>query len=703
MKEKRFTLRTREGSARILAICLCLVLLFSFVARMIQSDNARIKVSRVTIDSRGATLDADLYYPSGTTDRDKLPAVLVAHGGGVEKGVVKGVADELARRGFVVLNVNAYCVGLSEQPAYDDGDQGIEGFNNMVTPSGMLDALNFVRTLKFVDQERIGLTGHSMGSRRTARVGMLDCGYLSLNDQLINFLYEEFGQTFTREEIDQDATELAEARLNADQLLYYYAKLQELTELYNTRAKAILMFGSNAVNITPLETVTVAGYEVRRNCQTNYGVISGEWDYNYRDYPTTDVAKDAWHTGEEDILLDTWYSVDDVTESCTILGAESEISVLDNVQMQEALQNRTLRITNHNRETHSKNFFSNATTADIVKFFEQTLMYNGGELGAAEAKPIDSGNMVFMVRETFNLLALLALVGMLIAFAGVLVHTEFFKPCVCSVPERAKKPFNRKQFWLFSLLGIAVEFIAIYLANGVFVPGLPNVPFLPFFPSWWLTFIFIGILALGSIIILLAYKAVDKGESNFAALNFKAGLVPVLKTVLLGVLLLFTAYMTLVVVVDLFNQDFRFWMAVFSEMKIEYWRYIWRYTICMLPCFLLIGASTNYGVRTDIAEWKDTLLTVVINSLGVYLCCLVNYLMLSGADTLWSTFISTYGMLIIVPITVYITRKMYLVTKSIWLGALVNSLLIAWSFCSAVGLNCMMYNAQNWLSNFFNI
>ena len=77
--------------------------------------------------------------------------------------------------------------------------------------------------------------------------------------------------------------------------------------------------------------------------------------------------------------------------------------------------------------------------------------------------------------------------------------------------------------------------------------------------------------------------------------------------------------------------------------------------------------------------------------------------MLSGADTLWSTFISTYGMLIIVPITVYITRKMYLVTKSIWLGALVNSLLIAWSFCSAVGLNCMMYNAQNWLSNFFNI
>ena len=704
MKEKKsFSLRTREGSARVFAICLALVLIFSFCARLISTDCGNVKITKVAIDSRGAVLDADLYYPAGTNDRDKLPAVLVAHGGGVEKGVAKGISDELARRGFVVLNVNAYGVSLSEQPAYDEAGQGIDGFNNQITPSGMYDALNFVRTLKFVDQERIGLTGHSMGSRRTLRTAMMDCGYYSLNDMMINFMYEELGQTFTEEEISKDATELAKSRLNKDQLAYYNAVLEQNTEYYNTRVKSLLMLGSNAQAITPLETVTVAGHEVQRSCQVNYGIASGLWDFNYRDYPVSDVAKEAWHTGGEDIVMETWYAIDDVNDTCTILGAESEVSILDNAAMQEAVQNRTTRLYNQNRETHSKNFFSNYTTSDVCKYFEQTLLYNGGELGDSNAKPVPANNMIFMWREGMNLLAMISMVCMLIAFAGILVHTSFFKPCLAELPAKEAKPFNAKRFAVLSILGIAIEFFAIYTANGVFVPGLPNVALLPFFPSWWLTFIFIGILGVGSIITLVAYKFMDKENGNFAALNFKLKLTVILKTVLLGFILLTLAYLTLVVVIDLFNMDFRFWMAVFAEMKIEYWRYVWRFAICMVPFFLLIGASTNYSVRTDIAQWKDTLITVVVNSLGVYLCCLVNYWMLTGADTLWSTFISTYGMLIIIPLTVYITRKMYLVTKSIWLGAVVNSLLVAWSFCSAMGLNCMMYNAQDWLSVIFNV
>lgn len=700
---KKFTLKTREGSARLFAIFLALVLVFSFCARLMSTDGGDVKISKVAIDSRGAIIDADLYYPAGTSDRDKLPAVLVAHGGGVEKGVAKGMSDELARRGFVVLNVNAYGVAASEQPVYDEAGQGIDGFNNQLTPSGMYDALNFIRTLHFVDQERIGMTGHSMGSRRTARVAMMDCGYESLNDMMINFMYEELGQTFTAEEIKQDANELAKARLNEDQLKHYNAVLEEKTAHYNTRIKSILMLGSDAAAITPMETVTVAGHEVLRNCQVNYGVLSGLWDYNYRAYPTTDVAKAGWHTGGEDIVGETWYIIDDVNDSSVKVGLESEVSVLENADFAAAIEARTTRIHNMNRETHSKNFFSNETTTDVVKYFEQTLRYNGGELGSADAKPIDSENMIFMWRETFNLLAMVAMVCMLIAFAGILVKTEYFKPCEIEVPQKEAKPFSIKRFAIFSILGIVIEFIAIHMANGVFVPGLPNIPLLPFFPSWWLTFIFIGILGIGSIITLVAYKVMDKGEANFAALNFKLKLGALLKTVLMGVILMILAYMTLVVVMDLFNMDFRFWMAVFAEMKTEYWRYVWRFAICMVPFFLLIGASTNYSIRTDIPQWQDTLITVVVNSLGVYLCCLVNYLMLTGADTLWSTFISTYGMLVIVPVTVYITRKMYLVTKSIWLGALVNSLLVAWSFCSAMGLNCMMYNAQGWLSIIFNV
>ena len=700
-KEKLFTLKTLRGCMRLFALMLCLVLVFSFVARLISTDGGKVKISRVSIDSRGAIIDADLYYPVGTDDTDKLPAVIVAHGGGVEKGVVRGTAEELARRGFVVLNPNAYGVSMSEQPVYDEGGQGIDGFNNQLTPSGIYDCLTFLRTLNFVDQTRIGLTGHSMGSRRTAYASIMDCGHYTYNDLMINVLYDTFGQTFTEEEITMDADALAAERLNEDQLKHYNELKEETRTYYDTRVKALCLMGSDANLIGIPETVTVGGHEVVRNCQVNIGIVDGLWDYSYRDYPERDTTKEAWHT--EDIQAETWYSIDDVNGTSTVIGSISEVQAQDNEEFQSALYNRTLRSFQLNKETHSKNFFSNATTSDVVKFFEQTLGYNNGELGAADANPVSADSMIFMVREVFNFLAMLAMVGMLMPLAGMLLNCKFFKPCTAAVSVKVSAPVNKKKYWLFALLGIVIEFIAIHLANGVFVPGLPATSFLPFFPSWWLTFIFIAILAVGSAVMLVLFKVTDKQNCSFSALNVKMKVVNVLKTVLLSAILLAAAYLLLTLVIDLFNEDFRLWMAVFTEMKVEYWGYVWRYALCMLPCFLLIGASTNYTIRTDMAQWKDTLITVVVNSLGVYLCCLVNYLMLVGADNLWSSFISTYGMLVIVPITVYITRKMYLLTNSIWLGALTNAFLVSWTICSAMGLNCNIYNAQTWFSNFFSL
>ena len=76
-------------------------------------------------------------------------------------------AEELARRNFVVLNVSAYGAGTSAQPDYDENDQGIEGLDGNLTPMGLLDAKAFLSSLSFVDSTRIGMAGHSMGSRRT--------------------------------------------------------------------------------------------------------------------------------------------------------------------------------------------------------------------------------------------------------------------------------------------------------------------------------------------------------------------------------------------------------------------------------------------------------------------------------------------------------------------------------------------------------
>lgn len=192
-KKNWLTLKTKAGCWHLFLILVAAILVFSFCAQMITTRGGHIKVQKMTIDARGAKLEGDLYYPAGISDEDKLPAVIVVHGGGVNKGNYKGIAEELARREFVVFNVNAYGTSGSEMPPYDEYDQGVEGYNSFGSSCGVLDAVEFLRTLQFVDQTRIGIAGHSMGSMKAEFAAMLDDSYLTFNDLMINVLYDTFG------------------------------------------------------------------------------------------------------------------------------------------------------------------------------------------------------------------------------------------------------------------------------------------------------------------------------------------------------------------------------------------------------------------------------------------------------------------------------------------------------------------------------
>ena len=703
---KKLTLKTKEGCWRLLIIFLALIVLFSCAARLVSSDAGKIKVSRVTFDSRGATVTADLFYPAGTTDEDKLPAVLVGHGAGVTRGIMKGIAEEIARRGYVVLNVDAYGYGMSEMPVNDDSGQDKDNFDSKLTPGGMLDALNFVRTLEFVDQTRIGMAGHSAGSRRTASAAMIDCGYLTLNDLLINVLYDDFGQEFTEEEIKMNADELAKDRLNDDQLSHYM-DIKEETELwYNTRMKALCLIGSSAEKISLIQTVLVGGHEVQRNCQVNFGIVTGYWDFNYIEYPEWETTTEAWHTGSESVERETWYIIDDVNATSEKVGLINEASILTNDDFREAVDNRATRIACYHYESHSKNFFSAQTASDIVSYFEQTLGYNGGELGDSSATPLASDNIVFFWREAFNFAATLSMICFLFPLTALILKTNWFAGCQGSVKPLPAGSISKKRYWLFNGVTVILTFAAMYYVNSLFAPGLPTSAGLPLFSSWWLTVIFLAIMAVCSVILVLVDWRLDKatiGTTALENLNIKLKISSILKSILLSIILLMAAYGTLMLVEYMFGEDFRLWMMVFTEMKAELWALVWKFALMMFPSFLLIGAATNYTVRTDIPEWLDTLIAVVVNSLGVWLLCLVNYISYAGSNALFSNFTSSYGFIIFVPLTVYVTRKMYKVTNNIWIAAALNALLLSWSICSCTGYNTSLFPEQTWVGNFFNI
>lgn len=707
-----FTLRTKEGSRRLLLLFIALILLFSIAARYVQSDGGRIKVEAITVDLRGAQLHGEMYYPADTSDSDKLPAVITTHGGSCQYGVSRGWAQELARRGFAVFNVNAYGNGYSEMPVNDASGQGKTGFSAMKTDMGLYDALQYVKTLDFVDPTRIGMVGHSMGAIRTYKSLVLDCGYLSLNDRLINALYDNFGQTFTAEEVAMNADELAAARLTPDQLAHYETLKAQISEEYNTtlKAAALIGMGSGACSIQPAE-VTVGGQTVLRGPQTNIAFISGEYDGLYS-FASSDANKAAMYT-TEDLVEGMWYGKDDVAQTGVMYGHLLEDSILTNDALKATIEARSARLYNIIPNiTHSKEFFDVPTTVSIVKYFEQTLGYNNGELADKPAGAVDASDVKWIWREVFNGCAMLSLFAMLLALAGMLIRTEPFAKCITPAYTGKAPAINKKRYWIVSALTVVLGFIAIHVANKNWsAHNIVNEVFLfstaSGAPMWYLL-----IISIGTILILGVVYFLNKKESGVLGIEkFYKGIKPAaaLKGLVLGALLFFAAYVTLLVVDYFLGQDFRLWMSVFGIIKSDHWIRSIPYAVVMLPMYLIIGMGVNNTIRTDIPEWKDDLICVLVNSVGVWLCCLINILVAHATPnytgSLFSSFIVSYGMLLNVPVTVYIARKMYRLTNNIWSGAMLNTLIILWSFATQFGINSSAagYLGQGWLNVFLNM
>ena len=707
MEPKKFTLTTKQGRNRWLALFLILIFVGCFFARLIDSDFVSIKIEEFKIDARGATINGEMYYPRGTSSDDCLPCVICMHGTGCTYGVVKHFAQEAARRGFVGIAVSCYSGGLSEQPLYDELGHGkdinVGAFRYGNTTSGMLDVVNYARSLTFVDPTRIGVSGHSMGARISQETAMADAGYYTYNDLMINVLYDTFGQTFTEDEINEDADKLAEERLSPEELEYYKYIAAEKREYIDTRVKAAFPIGNSGNLIAELQTVTVGGYEVVRGCNVNLGILNGEYDYGGAALTKADITKEYFHTGGVDVENFKWYEVDDVNNTCKIIGDWETLSITNSNELAEAIANRSARVVLQSKETHSKNFFSIQTTARFLQFFEQTMNYNKGPLSSGGG--MAERDQIWYIARVFNCIALFALIGFAIVMLAIILKAKFFEPCVAPAPQ-SKAKFTKTKYWIFSALTIVVGFIAAYRGNLQKI-RIPNNSYFQAATTTLQVMNFIIWITILSLVLLIAQLIINKketGEFGFGVLNLKLGFVNVLKSILLAFLLICTSYVVLLICEYLFREDFRFWMSILTELKVDYWWVVFKYALFFFIPYLVIGAAVNFGVRNDIPEWKDTLLCVFFNSAGVWLLCLISYLIarFTNSTALFSNFICSYQLCFFVPITVYLSRKMYKLTNSIWVGATFNALLVAWATIAENGTHTT-YVGQNWLSVFFNI
>lgn len=141
----------------ILCIALLLCLISGFGASSIQSSGGRVTVKDMQWETKsGQMLSALLFKPDTATEANPAPAIVVSHGWYNNREMQDLNFVEYSRRGFVVVSIDMYGHGKSDDVVPADW---------MENGTGMYDAVRLLADLPYVDATRIGVTGHSNGAR----------------------------------------------------------------------------------------------------------------------------------------------------------------------------------------------------------------------------------------------------------------------------------------------------------------------------------------------------------------------------------------------------------------------------------------------------------------------------------------------------------------------------------------------------------
>lgn len=134
-----------------LCIGIALMLLSAIVVSAVQTSGGTVTMKELMIETdKGYNMSAYLMIPENATAESPAPAVVTSHGYLNNKEMQDANYVELARRGFVVLAIDQPCHGDSQVMAIRNAD-------------GVYQGVLALSRMPFVEVNRIGITGHSMG------------------------------------------------------------------------------------------------------------------------------------------------------------------------------------------------------------------------------------------------------------------------------------------------------------------------------------------------------------------------------------------------------------------------------------------------------------------------------------------------------------------------------------------------------------
>ena len=141
-----------------------LILICSFLASLILTSFGTVEVKSLRLNTQNNQfIIYDLYKPRSASTENKAPFIAVIPGFQRSKEALSNIAIELSRRGYVVALIDPYAQGLSSS-SLSTRAATTEGY-------GMFSLVEHVHAgaFNFVDVNKIGATGHSMGGNAAIR------------------------------------------------------------------------------------------------------------------------------------------------------------------------------------------------------------------------------------------------------------------------------------------------------------------------------------------------------------------------------------------------------------------------------------------------------------------------------------------------------------------------------------------------------
>lgn len=629
--EKGETSRKRGTAAILLVVALAICLVSVTGASLLQTSGGKVKVTNLTVETDQGTLSMQMFKPVTATVENPAPGVIASHGMFNSKEMQDAACLELSRRGIVVLSIDMFGHGHSDNvdsPRYVANSEG--QYYNVETAAfvdskadatafnahGMIEAVEYVwNNLHFVDRDRIGVTGHSMGG---------------VNSTLTTRYY------------------------------HYQATVGDGIKKIN----AALMQACNEATLPGELDGTDIAY------------VNGLYDEMF-------AMGMGFNPALKDMGIDTVPKLNQL-QADTLVQTHAGYTEQYQIGTYVYDKDGRIRVYNTIHGDHPLVHFSTEATEDFITFFTAAFDIDSD---------LPATNQTWWLKEGFNALGLIGFFLFVLEIIVLMLKVPFFKSLKTETLEVSMldKPKTAVDYAIY-VLGLI---LLAALPGLLYYPfmNLGWIKKSALFPQTmtnnmvvWLSLIGLIMIAFVGIVYYLINKSKgvslrqyglsirEEGESAMQ------GFGKVLKTILLSLIAIAAGYLVVFIVYGIFKADFRIFSLAVKTFRID------RIAICLpyLLFFLVwsfgLTVAVNSNFRRGMKEGPILAITTVLNMLGVSIGLFTYYIpFVANGFPPSGEFINPILLfpipVIVVVVTIY-ARRIYRQTGNVYLATILNAILV---------------------------